>query len=120
MSFGLEIKDENGQSVMSTSDFTYRVIHSEIITITPAAQTITRTVAGFSSASCAAIIYHESPQAYASDPGPYINALIPHMSISGENITIRARHPSGGGSSGTSLGPSGAAAAYRLICVRGS
>lgn len=116
MSFGLEVFDASSRKILSTSDFTYRIIYSELITFSTANQVITRTVPGFNPSTCGAFVYHERPDLYA-DTGPYVWSLLPWMSVSGETITIRERHPDGGINSGA-RGVSGSSTLFRLICAR--
>lgn len=98
MSFGLICRNEGGQIQLDTTTFTYRVIHSEIITFTLTPTTITRTIPGFNASNCGVFLNpHEGVPGSFPSNSPLDSLAMPIMEVSGSTFTIRNnRFPASG------------------------
>ena len=109
MSFGLTTWDEQSNVQMTTDDFTYQVMHSQVYDLHSAAS-ITVSVPGFDPAKCSAVILPTDAISEA-DMSLAINAL-PYMTLSAGSIVISRQTPAGTAITGLTL------LRFRLLVMR--
>lgn len=109
MSNGMTTWDEQGNVQMTTDDFTYQQLHSQVYDLRTALS-FSIAVAGFNPATCSAVIL-PIDEVTESEMMNAINAL-PYMAVSPGLITISRRNPNTPAGNITSL------LRFRLLVMR--
>ncbi|UVL26839.1 hypothetical protein [Pseudomonas donghuensis] len=110
MSYGLTVWDAQGNVQMTTDDFTYQVLHSQVYSMSENGGVHVINVPGFDPATCSAAIL-PTEAASQSQMDSAINGL-PYTSLAPGVITIYSKRPGSPSDAGYSL------LKFRLLVMR--
>lgn len=109
MSYGMTVWDESGNVQMTTDDFTYQIMHSQVYSLA-AANPIIVSIPGFDPAKCEAVLLPVDP--ITEYDMQFAGSALPWIVQSVGSISITRQTPYGTASTGASL------LRFRLVVMR--
>ena len=109
MTYGMTVWDEAGNVQMTTDDFTYQIMHSQVYSLA-GANPITVTIPGFDPAKCEAVLL--PVDAVSEFEMQFARSALPWIVQSAGSVSISRQTPYGTSTTGASL------LRFRLIVMR--